>query len=98
MSDHDRRGGDDVSPYAAPARATDLSALPPAFMDVGSVESLRDEAVPFALEMWRVGGSAELHVWSGAFHSFDQWVPNAIVSRSAAAARLAWVRRLLKNA
>ena len=28
------RGGPDVSPYAAPARATDLSGLPPAFVDV----------------------------------------------------------------
>ena len=28
----DARGGADVSPYAAPARATDLSGLPPAFV------------------------------------------------------------------
>src|SRR3954452_3161414 len=32
----DAVGGPDVSPYAAPARATDLSGLPPAFIDVGS--------------------------------------------------------------
>jgi acetyl esterase/lipase len=94
----ERRGGAEVSPYAAPARAVDLSGLPPAFIDVGSVESLRDEAVQFALEMWRVGGSAELHVWSGAFHSFDQWVPGAVVSDSAVKARLAWLRRVLDNA
>jgi len=29
----ERRGTDDVSRYAAPARATDLSGLPPAFID-----------------------------------------------------------------
>jgi hypothetical protein len=34
-------------------------------------------------------------VWSGAFHSFDEWVPDAIVSRSAQAARSDWLRRLL---
>ena len=41
----DARGGPDVSPYAAPARATDLSGLPPAFIDVGSAETFRDEDV-----------------------------------------------------
>lgn len=34
----DARGGPDVSPYAAPARATDLSGLPPAFSYGGSAE------------------------------------------------------------
>ena len=42
------RGGPDVSPYAAPARATDLSGLPPAFIDVGSAETFRDEDVAYA--------------------------------------------------
>jgi acetyl esterase/lipase len=93
----ERRGGNDVSCYAAPSRATDLSRLPPAFIDVGSVEALREEAVTYASRIWEAGGEAELHVWSGAFHSFDQWAPEAIVSRSAELARIAWLRRLLKT-
>src|SRR5439155_593872 len=44
----DRRGTGQVSCYAAPARATDLSGLPPAFIDVGSVEALRDSATAYA--------------------------------------------------
>ena len=36
----DRRATDDVSIYAAPARATDLSGLPPAFIDCGSRRGL----------------------------------------------------------
>ncbi|MER7172975.1 alpha/beta hydrolase fold domain-containing protein [Streptomyces mesophilus] len=91
----DRRGTDDVSCYVAPARAGDLSGLPSAYIDVGAVESLRDEAMHYALELSRVGVPAELHVWAGAFHSFDQWVPDAEVSRAAEAARLSWLRRLL---
>ena len=91
----ERRGGDEVSPYAAPARARDLSGLPPAYLDVGSAEALRDEAVEFAGRIWRAGGEAELHVWSGAFHSFDEWVPGAAVSQAAREVRLAWLRRLL---
>ncbi len=91
----DRRGTADVSIYAAPARATDLSALPPAFIDVGSAEALRDEAIAYAAGICRAGGDAELHVWAGAFHSFDQWVPSAKVSKAATGARISWLRRLL---
>ncbi|MEJ3746447.1 alpha/beta hydrolase [Actinomycetes bacterium KLBMP 9797] len=91
----DRRGTADVSQYAAPARATDLSGLPPLLLDVGSVEALRDEAVDYVTRVWRAGGDAELHVWAGAFHSFDEWVPDATVSRAANAVRLSWLRRLL---
>lgn len=93
----ERRGTGAVSCYAAPARAADLCGLAPAFLDVGSVESLRDEAVSYASRIWQCGGEAELHVWSGAFHSFDEWVPEAIVSRSAQAARIDWLRRLLTS-
>lgn len=37
----DAQGGPGVSPHAAPARAADLSSLPPAYLDVGSVDSFR---------------------------------------------------------
>ncbi|CAL9357208.1 Carboxylesterase NlhH [Nocardiopsis dassonvillei] len=88
-------GGPDVSPYAAPARATDLSGLPPAFLDVGSAETFRDEVVDYAGRIWRAGGVAELHVWPGAFHGFDSFAPHAALSRQATAARLPWLRRTL---
>ncbi|WP_251095955.1 alpha/beta hydrolase [Streptomyces sp. Caat 7-52] len=91
----DRRGGPDVSPYAAPARATDLSGLPPAFLDVGSAETFRDEVVDYASRIWRCGGVAELHVWPGGFHGFDGFVPHAALSRTARASHLDWLRRLL---
>jgi acetyl esterase/lipase len=91
----ERRGTEDVPCAAAPARAADLSGLPPAFIDVGSVEALRDEAVAYATRIWQAGGTCELHVWSGAFHSFDEWVPQAEVARAACAARIQWLRRLL---
>ncbi|UUU27241.1 alpha/beta hydrolase [Streptomyces sp. DSM 40750] len=89
------RGTDDVSPYAAPARADDLSDLPPAFIDVGSAETFRDEDVTYASRIWQAGGSAELHVWPGGFHGFDGFVPQAALSVDARAARLRWLRRLL---
>jgi acetyl esterase/lipase len=91
------RGGADVSPYAAPARAVDLSGLPPAFIDVGSAETFRDEDVTYASRIWQAGGRAELHVWPGGFHGFDALAPAAALSRDAAAARLRWLHRLLNG-
>jgi acetyl esterase/lipase len=89
------RGGPDVSPYAAPARAADLSGLPPAFIDVGSAETFRDEDVAYATRIWQAGGRAELHVWPGGFHGFPNAVPQAALSRAAVAAQRDWLRRLL---
>ncbi|MFD7918308.1 alpha/beta hydrolase fold domain-containing protein [Streptomyces sp. NPDC059740] len=89
------RGTDEVSPYAAPARATDLSGLPPAFIDVGSTETFRDEDVAYATRIWQAGGQAELHVWPGGFHGFDSIAPRAALSADAREARLRWLRRLL---
>lgn len=91
----ERRGGPDVPAYAAPARAEDLSGLPPTFLDVGSAETFRDEVVTYASRIWQTGGVAELHVWPGGFHGYDLFAPQAALSQAAVAARLAWLRRLL---
>ena len=91
----DRKGTDDVSIYAAPARATDLSGLPPAFIDCGSAEVFRDEDVAYATKLWEAGVQAELHVWAGGFHGFDMFAPHAAVAQAMLAARDNWVNRLL---
>lgn len=64
-------GSDEVPAYAAPARAERLDGLPPVFIEVGSAEVFRDEAVAYASDIWAAGGQAELHVWAGAFHGFQ---------------------------
>lgn len=89
------RGTEAVSVYSAPARATDLSDLPPAFIDVGSAEVFRDEDTAYASRLWAGGVQAELHVWAGGFHIFDGAAPTAALSTAAVAARTAWVRRTL---
>jgi acetyl esterase/lipase len=91
----DAAGGPDVSAYAAPARAVDLSGLPPAFLDVGSADTFRDEDVDYATRIWQAGGIAELHVWPGGYHGFDGIVPTAAISQAAVAARANWLARLL---
>jgi acetyl esterase/lipase len=94
----DARGGPTVSPYAAPARATDLSGLPPAFIDVGSAETFRDESVAYASRLWQAGGVAELHVWPGGFHGYPGLAPHARISQETRAMRLRWLQRLLTGA
>lgn len=91
----ERRRSGDISIYEARSRAMDLSGLPPVFIDAGSSELLRDEDVAYASAIWASGGQAELHVWPGGFHGFDQIVPDAAVSRAARAARNAWLERLI---
>ena len=91
----DRRKTSQVSIYAAPARAADLSNLPPAFIDVASAEVFRDEDVAYASTIWACGGDAELHVWPGGFHGFDIFFPQAVLSVQAREARTRWLRRIL---
>lgn len=92
----DAAGGPDVPAHAAPARASDLTGLPPAFLDVGSAETFRDEVVDYAKRLWRSGCAAELHVWPGGFHGFDYFEPAAVLSRHAREARRRWLQRVLR--
>ncbi|GAB3256100.1 alpha/beta hydrolase [Nocardioides dilutus] len=63
------RGTDLVSPYAAPARATDLAGLPPALVTAYELDALRDEDVAYAQRLLSAGVPTELHVYPGAFHA-----------------------------
>ena len=86
---------DEVTIYDAPGRATDLSGLPPTFVDVGSADLFRDEDIDFASRIWAAGGVAELHVWQGGYHGFDTLAPDAALSADAGEARRRWLVRTL---
>jgi acetyl esterase/lipase len=88
-------GGPDVSPYAAPARAASLAGLPPTFLDVGTVETFRDEVVAYASKIWADGGDAELHVWPGGTHAHEFIAPHGAIGSRAWDAKLAWVSRII---
>jgi acetyl esterase/lipase len=91
-------GGPDVSPYAAPARATDLSGLPPAYLETGSSEVFRDEIIDYAARLAQAGVPMELHSWAGGFHGFELSGPDAEISRACLAARTSYLRRALRPA
>lgn len=88
-------GSDEVPPYAAPARAGDLSGLPPAYVDVGELEVFRDECARYALRLIEAGVSTEFHLWPGAFHGFDGVLPHLALPHRAAREQIAVLRRAL---
>ena len=74
-------GSDNVSPYASPARAEDLSGLPPAFIIVGDLDLFVDEDIEYAQRLGQAGVAAELHVFPGAFHGSNIMVPMSETSQ-----------------
>ena len=88
-------GSEDVSPYAAPARAQLLEGLPPTFISTGQLDLFVDEDIDFAHRLIRAGVPTELHVWPGAFHGFDL-APGVAVSDAAQRASRAALARFLK--
>lgn len=91
------RAPDEIPAEASPSLAEDLSGLPPTFIDVGSMDTFRDEDTDFARRIWAAGGDVELHVWSGGFHGFDLGFPAAQLSQKALRARVDWIRRQLDD-
>jgi acetyl esterase/lipase len=89
-----RAGSDDVSIYAAPARATDLAGLPPAYVSVMHFDPLRDEGIAYALAMLVAGVSVELHLFPGTFHG-SMLIEHAAISQREHAETLAVLRRAL---
>ena len=90
------RGTPDVHASAAPSRAVSLAGLPAAYLDVGSVETFRDEVIDYAARLAQAAVSTELHVWAGAFHGFDVLAADSAVARAARAARIDYLRRRLR--
>jgi acetyl esterase/lipase len=64
-------GGIDISPYAAAARAADLTGLPQTFISVGALDLFLEENIDYSTRLCRAGIAVELHVYPGAYHGFQ---------------------------
>lgn len=87
-------GGENVSAYAAPARAESLAGLPPTYIDTAGLDLFFEEDLAYAARLAEHGVPLEFHVWPGAFHGFDL-AGEARVSRAARAAKFAALQRFL---
>jgi acetyl esterase/lipase len=90
-------GTDDVPYTAAPARAGDLSGLPPAFVSVGSVDGFLDEDIAYAMRLNHAGVPAEVHVYPGACHGY-QLVPDSAIARQSRRDIDDWLTRQIRGA
>lgn len=90
-------GSDAVSPYAAAARAEDLTGLPPTYIATGGLDLFLEEDLEYGRRLMRAGVPVELHVYPGGFHGFD-FDPAAEVSSRARRDSLAALSRFLKGA
>ncbi|MEU0877236.1 alpha/beta hydrolase [Lentzea sp. NPDC005914] len=88
-------GGDDVSPYAAPSRATDLSGLPPAFVTTCQYDPLRDEGIEYARRLAHAGVPTDLRLYPATFHG-SAFVESAAITRKMAADELEALRHGLR--
>jgi acetyl esterase/lipase len=88
-------GGRAADQYAAPARAADVSGLPPAFVDVGTVDLFRDEDIAFAQRLIQAGVPTELHVHPGSYHGSEVFAADAALSARIWALRFDALRRAL---
>ena len=68
--------------YAAPARRTDLSGLPPAWLGVGDLDILYDEGVAYAERLKAHGVPCELVAVPGMYHGADGIKPKVPAMRA----------------
>lgn len=87
-------GGADVSPYAAPARATDLSGLPPTWIGVGALDLFLEEDAGYALRLNRAQVPVDFAIYPGGYHAFDLSPTGAVAARINADRQAALARAL----
>jgi acetyl esterase/lipase len=76
-----------VSIYAAPARAENLTGLAPIYTDVGDVDLFRDDVIDFAKRLQAAGNQVEFYLIPGMFHAGELFNPDARISKTV------WQRR-----
>lgn len=83
--------------YAAPARATDLAGLPPAYIFIGQLDPFRDETIEYVTRLAKAGVPVEFHLYPGCFHGFDSIFNNADISKQARSGFINALSKALNN-
>ena len=80
----DQYGTDEVSKYAAPARETDYSDLPPCYTFCCTNEPFLAETKTYIENLQKAGIAAEVDIYEGLIHGFDVLMPRTKVAHEAA--------------
>lgn len=87
-------GQDPRHPLASPVFA-DLAGLPPALIQVGSAETLLDDAIMLAARLGAADVSVRLEIWPQMIHAFPLWAARLSPARHALEAAGAFLRERL---
>lgn len=91
----DRVMNQSVPVYAAPARETDFSSLPPVISAVGTADPFYFEDITFFSNIRSAGTEVKLFTAKGAYHAFDMMAPYAKASKAAVSFLLAACREFI---
>lgn len=80
----DKRGREDadVSVYAAPGRAEDLSGLPSTYIDVGGLDLFKVENLRFAQRLAEADVEVEFHLYPGVPHGFENGTGSWVATKA----------------
>jgi acetyl esterase/lipase len=77
------KGLSEIPAYAAPARATDYSKLPPTITFVGSVEPFYDETLAYVEQLKKAKVPVRFELFEGGFHAFEIFAPDSAIGKRA---------------
>jgi acetyl esterase/lipase len=84
----DGMGAEGVSPYAAPARATDVTGLPDLYLECPQLDVLLPENLRYVQRFVEAKIATEFHLLEGLPHGFISLAPTASASKIAIETRL----------
>lgn len=86
----------EVSPYAAPARQTDYSNLPPTYTFVGTGEPFYCETLKFIENLKAAGVDATVDIYETDMHAFDMMNPDSELGKQAIANYIKQIEKWIK--
>jgi len=84
------KGLENIPAYAAPARQTDYSDLPPAYTFVGDIEPFYCETLTYIENLKAAGVEAKVDVYPKWFHAYDMFFPFKPMAKRAIAEFEKW--------
>ncbi len=88
-------GAEEALAYSVPARRSDLSGLPPAWIGVGTLDLFYEEDLAYARRLQESGVPCELDTVPGAFHGFDVFDPSVSIVQKFWAAQISALKKYL---